>query len=305
MNSATSIAIEVCGLTKRFAQKRALDDVSFSINAGSTIALVGPNGAGKTTLFSILCGFLQADSGNVRVFGHTPGDSALFGVLSALPQDAQLDPRFSVGKQLTFYGQLQGLNRREAQHETARVLELVDLSKQLNAKASELSHGMRKRICIAQALIGQPKIVLLDEATAGLDPLNAKAIRSLIADLSKDITFMLSSHDLSELERLCDTVLYLEQGKLTSHQRYAQNESDTAFLTLQVQQLTEHMKEQIAHLSGVKNVRQSQSDEFVIEYDVSHKALDIALLELCHHHGWRYKQLINGNTLENQLFATP
>ncbi|QTL34532.1 ABC transporter ATP-binding protein [Pseudoalteromonas viridis] len=305
MNSATSIAIEVSGLTKRFAQKRALDDVSFSINAGSTIALVGPNGAGKTTLFSILCGFLQADSGNVRVFDHTPGDSALFGVLSALPQDAQLDPRFSVGKQLTFYGQLQGLSRREAQRETARVLELVDLSAQLNAKASELSHGMRKRICIAQALIGQPKVVLLDEATAGLDPLNAKAIRSLIADLSKDITFMLSSHDLSELERLCDTVLYLDHGRLTSHQRYAQNESDTAFLTLQVQQLTEHMKEQIAHLSGVKNIRQSQSDEFVIEYDVSHKALDIALLELCHHHGWRYKQLINGNTLENQLFATP
>ncbi|ALU41625.1 ABC transporter ATP-binding protein [Pseudoalteromonas rubra] len=305
MSTPTPFVIEVNDVTKRFSSKCALDKVSFTLDHGHTVALVGPNGAGKTTLFSILCGFLQADAGSVKVFGHTPGDNVLFGVLSALPQDAQLDPRFSVGKQLTFYGQLQGLSRRDATRETERVLELVDLSNQLNAKASELSHGMRKRICIAQALIGEPKIVLLDEATAGLDPINAKAIRSLIASLSKDITFMLSSHDLSELERLCDTVLYLEQGKLTSHQRYTQNKSSTAFLTLQLQQVTDQMQEQIAHLNGVKHVRQSQPDEFVIEYDTSHTALDIALLELCHNQGWTYKQLINGNTLENELFTTP
>lgn len=305
MSTSSPFVIEVNDVTKRFASKCALDQVSFTLDHGHTVALVGPNGAGKTTLFSILCGFLQADTGSVRVFGHTPGHNALFGVLSALPQDAQLDPRFSVGKQLNFYGQLQGLSRRDATRETARVLELVDLGNQLNAKASELSHGMRKRICIAQALIGQPKIVLLDEATAGLDPINAKAIRSLIASLSKDITFMLSSHDLSELERLCDTVLYLEHGKLTSHQRYTQNNSGTAFLTLQLQQVTDQMREQIAHLSGVKHVRQSQPDEFVIEYDTCHKALDITLLELCHHQGWTYKQLINGNTLENELFTSP
>ncbi|WP_194867865.1 ABC transporter ATP-binding protein [Pseudoalteromonas sp. PPB1] len=304
MSTSTSFVIEVNDVTKRFASKCALDKVSFTLGHGHTVALVGPNGAGKTTLFSILCGFLQADAGSVKVLGHTPGDNALFGVLSALPQDAQLDPRFSVGKQLTFYGQLQGLSHRDATQETARVLELVDLGNQLNAKASELSHGMRKRICIAQALIGQPKIVLLDEATAGLDPINAKAIRSLIASLSKDITFMLSSHDLSELERLCDTVLYLEQGKLTSHQRYTQNNSGTAFLTLQLQRLTDQMRDQIAQLDGVKHVRQSQPDEFVIEYDTCHKALDIALLGLCHHQGWTYKQLINGNTLENELFTT-
>ncbi|TMP27854.1 ABC transporter ATP-binding protein [Pseudoalteromonas rubra] len=305
MSTSTSSVIEVNELTKHFGSKCALDKVSFTIDQGHTIALVGPNGAGKTTLFSILCGFLRADSGAVRVLGHTPGDSSLFGILSALPQDAQLDPRFSVGKQLTFYGQLQGLSRAQAQQETARVLEQVDLSNQINAKASELSHGMRKRICIAQALIGKPRIVLLDEATAGLDPINAKAIRTLVADLSKDMTFILSSHDLSELERLCDTVLYLEQGKLTSHQRYGQNGSDTAYLTLQVKQPDSQMQLHIARLDGVKHVRQSQPDEFVIEYDTHQVALDIALLKLCHHHGWVYKQLINGNTLENQLFATP
>ncbi|TMN71345.1 ABC transporter ATP-binding protein, partial [Pseudoalteromonas maricaloris] len=98
------------------------------------------------------------------------------------------------------------------------------------------------------------------------------------------ITFILSSHDLSELERLCDTVLYLEKGELTSHQRYAQNGSDIAFLTLQVKQPDSQMQSHIAQLAGVKQVRQSQPDEFVIEYDAHQNALDIALLELCHHH---------------------
>ncbi|KZN49725.1 ABC transporter ATP-binding protein [Pseudoalteromonas luteoviolacea] len=298
-----SAVIEVSSLSKTFGTKQALNNVAFTINKGSTVALVGPNGAGKTTLFSIICGYLKPSNGSINVLGHSPGDAHLFGKISALPQDAQLDPKFSVAKQLSFFAQLQGMSRKAAETDTQRVLELVDLVHVANSKTGELSHGMRKRVCIAQALLGSPKIVLLDEATAGLDPKNAKAIRTLIASLQGDMTFILSSHDLSELERLCDTVLYLEQGQLSSHQSDLYQSEQGSFVTLQMLNLDGPMKDKIARLNGVKNIKQTQSDELVIEYAKQDEPFDLSLLTLIHENSWTYKQLVNGRTLENQLFV--
>ncbi|AOT08803.1 ABC transporter ATP-binding protein [Pseudoalteromonas luteoviolacea] len=298
-----SAVIEVTSLSKKFGAKQALNNVAFTINKGSTVALVGPNGAGKTTLFSIICGYLKPSGGSINILGHPPGDAKLFGKISALPQDAQLDPKFSVEKQLSFFAKLQGMSSKAAKEDTQRVLELVDLAHVANSKTSELSHGMRKRVCIAQALLGSPQVVLLDEATAGLDPKNAKAIRNLIASLQGDMTFILSSHDLSELERLCDTVLYLEQGQLSSHQSDLYQSEQGSFVTLQMLNLDTPMKDKIAQLSGVKNIKQTQSDELVIEYDKQDRPFDLSLLSLIHENSWTYKQLVNGRTLENQLFV--
>ena len=209
-----SVVINCQQISHRYGSKLALDNVNFTIDAGEPVALVGPNGAGKTTLFSILCGYLQPSSGSIELFGCHPNSPSLFGKVGALPQDAQLDPRFSVLKQLLFFCQLQGISKSQALMEADRVLELVGLSQSKHVKPQELSHGMRKRIAIAQALLGQPELILLDEPTAGLDPVNARAIRKLISDLSAHATFMVSSHNLDELEKLCQTVLYLDQGKL-------------------------------------------------------------------------------------------
>ncbi|NOU48937.1 ABC transporter ATP-binding protein [Pseudoalteromonas sp. JBTF-M23] len=296
-----STLIEVNHLSKSFGSKKALNNVSFTIESGATTALVGPNGAGKTTLFSVLCGYLQPDSGTVRILGQPLGHPSLFGKLAALPQDATLDPRFSIQKQLCFYGLLQGLSKVEALQDTTRVLELVGLSENHNSKINELSHGMRKRVCIAQALLGNPKIVLLDEATAGLDPINAREIRSLISSLSDDVSFILSSHDLAELERLCSHVLYLDKGILTTHNRNEQTGS-SKYLTLQLQDQYKDAKELLKQLSGVLYVSQSQNKEFIIEYQASHDQFDIHLLKYCYKNNWQYRQLVNGHTLENQLF---
>lgn len=293
--------ISVNNMSKSFGSKLALNNVNFEIPENSTTALIGPNGAGKTTLFSILCGYLTPDSGTVEILGHKLGSPKLFNQLSALPQDAQLDPRFSLQKQLSFYGKLQGMSQKDALVETARVLELVGLSDNHKARISELSHGMRKRVCIAQALIGSPKIVLLDEATAGLDPVHARDIRNIISDLSSQATLILSSHDLSELERLCDNILYLEAGKLTAHQR-DHSGAEHKYITLQLchepRQAIDHLKQ----LQGVTHVTQTQAKEFIIEYSAEHKQFDLQLLKQCHKLNWEYRQLINGNTLENQLF---
>ena len=227
--------IECKGLSKSYGSKQALKQVDLTLDAGAPIALVGPNGAGKTTLFSLLCGYIAPTTGEVSLLGHKPGDAALLGRVASLPQDATLDPNFDILTQLTLFGTLQGFSKKEAKSEALRVLSLVDLTDSASQKPKSLSHGMAKRVAIAQSLIGSPEIVLLDEPTAGLDPANAKKIRELVRELSDKTTFIISSHNLDELEKLCGQVLYLELGQLT--QSVSMDDSlQSQYLTLTMQQ---------------------------------------------------------------------
>jgi ABC-2 type transport system ATP-binding protein len=302
----SNVLISVKNVSKNFADKQALDNVSFEVKKGAPVALIGPNGAGKTTLFSILCGYLQKSSGDVSILGNKPGSAKTFGKLAALPQDAQLDPRFSIAHQLKFYAKLQGFSGKASLSEAKRTLALVGLSEALHKKPEELSHGMRKRACIAQALIGSPEIVMLDEATAGLDPLHAREVREIVAELAKDITFILSSHDLSELERLCEQVLYLENGKLREHQTTAPANPETLerFITLRMAHEIEGFEQYFIELPQIKSVDNTQDREYLLTAHSEKElpAVEIALIELFAKKDWQYKQIINGKTLENQLF---
>ena len=303
-----SALIECQNLSKFYGGKQALNNVSFQCQAGDPIALVGPNGAGKTTLFSILCNYFSQSSGSVKLLGHAPGDRKLLGQVSALPQDAQFDPAFSILKQLTFLAQLQGFNSKQAQLESLRVLELMDLSKAVNSLPSELSHGMRKRAAIAQALIGRPKLVLLDEPTAGLDPSNAKNIRQQISSLAGETTFLISSHNIQELERLCDTVLHLEQGELKQQINYRSNTQEDmsrSFITIELEDVDKSLFiENISKMHSVANVLSEQKNEFVIDYDgQSTPDFDQHLLRNLAQNNWRYRRLIKGKTLEEKLFS--
>lgn len=298
-----STLIKAHGLSKYYGSKLALDQVNFEIYKGAPVALVGPNGAGKTTLFSLLCGYLLPSKGELSIMGKRAGHSALFGKLSALPQDAQLDPRFSIAHQLGFYGQLQGLSTKQSQIEAFRVLELVGLRDVASQRSDDLSHGMRKRATIAQALIGQPEIVMLDEATAGLDPIHAREIRQLVSSLSNEATFILSSHDLTELERLCGQVLHLNKGKLTEHATQSNSTAtNMRYMTLLLSEEYSNVEQSLQGIAGVSKVYKSQAKEYVIEYTHSTTVFDISLLQHCHQEGWRYRQLVNGHTLENQIF---
>ena len=206
--------IECTALTKSFGGNRALDELSLTVSSGVTAGLVGPNGAGKTTFFSILSGFLNATSGTVRILGHHPNTPALKGRIGILPQDALFMAGISVQSQLTLFAQLQGFKKQAAKQETTCVLELVnalDLAKQF---PETLSHGQRKRVTIAQALIGQPELILLDEPTSGLDPVAANEVRVLIQKLSDKSTFIVSSHNLDEIEDVCDQIILIDKGKL-------------------------------------------------------------------------------------------
>ncbi len=211
-----SAAIEVVGLVKRFGQKTAVNGVGFSVEAGQCFGLIGPNGAGKTTTFSVICGYLAPSAGTVRVLGRDPAKpGALKNVVGVLPQDAVLSPGWSVGELLTYWAKLQGL---PAPVEAAKAaLARVELSETWKVRAGTLSHGMARRVAIAQAVMGEPPVVLLDEPTAGLDPRIAAHIRELVRSMKGRQTVVISSHNLQELEELCDAVAVLDRGVL----RYA------------------------------------------------------------------------------------
>lgn len=291
-------------LTKHFGRKAVLQQLDFSLELGDTAALIGPNGAGKTTLFSILCGYLAADSGSVTILGQPAGSAALFGKVGALPQDAQFDPSFSILEQLQFYGRLQGLTAKAATDEAMRVLTLVDLATVAKQKAAMLSHGMRKRAAIAQAFIGQPQLVLLDEPTAGLDPANALAIRQLISQLSGECSFLISSHNIFELEQLCNKVLFLDKGILQSSSNTPQQGQNTQYLTLQLEQeISPVLLQQLQQLTAVHSIKQPQRKQLVFSLHAEHASnFDILLLQTLAQHGCNYRSLTKGQTLEQKLF---
>ncbi|MBB1318990.1 ABC transporter ATP-binding protein [Shewanella sp. SR43-4] len=296
--------IQCDNLSKQYGNKLALDAVSLTLTQGAPIALVGPNGAGKTTLFSLLCGYIQPTNGSISILGHKPGSKALQGLLSALPQDAALDPNFSIVSQLQFFAQLQGMTTKAAKREALRVLALVDLTDSAEAKPKSLSHGMSKRVSIAQALMGSPKIVLLDEPTAGLDPANAKKIRQIVKDLSGNTTFVISSHNLDELEKLCDQVVYLEHGKLQQSVSIKASQA-TDFITLTMKQCDmDSLHQKLLGLNDIIQVRRIGDDQYVIEYQKqSGFAIEIQLFELFTVNQWQYKALLKGRTLEETLFS--
>lgn len=291
-------------VNKSYGSKQALNRVSFDIASGQAVALVGPNGAGKTTLFSLLCGYIAPTDGEITILGHSPGSRPLLGKVSALPQDARLDPNLTVQAQLILFAQLQGFSKNGAQAECQRVLDLVSLSDVAKQKPLSLSHGMSKRISIAQALIGSPQLVLLDEPTAGLDPANAKAIRELVRAHSNETTFVISSHNLDELEKLCDKVLYLDQGMLNQSVSIQDNQADD-YLTLVMQQCdNEHLTTTLSQWSQVKSVKNNQHNEFVVHYNLAIGfEFEVALFELFSSQNWTYRTIQRGRTLEEKLFS--
>ncbi len=302
MNTAM---IQCQNLSHFYAGKAALNNISFTVEPGDPIGLVGPNGAGKTTLLSLLCGFLPEHSGALTLFGHQPGSTSLSGKVSALPQDARLDPSFAIGEQLSFFARLQGFSASKAASEARRVLDAVALKESFQEKPDTLSHGMAKRVAIAQALIGMPELILLDEPTAGLDPVNTRNIRSIIAELSPTATFIISSHDLTELGRLCQQIFMLDEGLMNTMQLNAVETDDaTRFMTLQMEPCpATEVCTKLNQLNGVLQVTNPQKNEFIVEYNPAEESkMDVKILECLADNNWQYRQFNQGKSLEEKLF---
>jgi len=212
--------IQVKNLTKRYGEKTALDDVSFSVGAGEVVGLLGLNGAGKTTTMNILTGYISATSGSVTIGGHdiTSESSKAKQLIGYLPELPAFYPEIRVCEHLDFICGIKGVykdKKERAEHidDICARVGIADVKKRM---IRNLSKGYRQRVGFAQALAGNPKVIILDEPTAGLDPSQIRDIRSLIKECGNDSTVIVSSHILSEIQAVCNRVIVINEGKLVA-----------------------------------------------------------------------------------------
>lgn len=210
--------IEVSHLTKKYGGHLAVDDVSFTVEDGQIYGLLGPNGAGKSTIMNILTGYLSATGGQVTVAGHPLPEEAdeAKACVGYLPEQPPLYPEMTVGEYLNFAAELKKVPRAQRKEQVLRAARRTGLEKVLPRLIRSLSKGYKQRVGIAQALLGSPKIIILDEPTVGLDPAQVIEMRKLIRELGKAHTVILSSHILSEVQAVCQQVLILSKGKLAA-----------------------------------------------------------------------------------------
>ena len=210
--------IEGSHLTKKYGGHLAVDDVSFPVEDGQIYGLLGPNGAGKSTIMNILTGYLSATSGQVTVAGHPLPEEAdeAKACVGYLPEQPPLYPEMTVGEYLNFVAELKKVPRAQRKEQVLRAARRTGLEKVLPRLIRSLSKGYNQRVGIAQALLGSPKIIILDEPTVGLDPAQVIEMRKLIRELGKAHTVILSSHILSEVQAVCQQVLILSKGKLAA-----------------------------------------------------------------------------------------
>jgi ABC-2 type transport system ATP-binding protein len=208
-------AVRLRKLTKRFGPKTAVDEVSLSIPMGQVYGLIGPNGAGKTTTFSMMAGYLHPTEGAVEILDTKPSEvDELRSRVGVLPQDALLPANDRVGEFLVHMARLQDYPGDKAEELARQALADVEGKEWWNQRCGSLSHGMAKRVALAQAFLGQPDVVLLDEPTAGLDPRVAWEMRQLIKAKKGRCTIVISSHNLQELEEICDAAAILDRGRV-------------------------------------------------------------------------------------------
>lgn len=210
--------IEVSHLTKRYGAHTAVSDLSFTIEAGQIYGFLGPNGAGKSTTMNIMTGCLAASSGEVRIGGYDIFENSAEAkkLLGYLPEQPPLYLDRTPREYLTFVGRAKGLSGTRLEEQIERVMSVTQTGDVANRLIKNLSKGYRQRVGIAQALLGDPRVVILDEPTVGLDPIQIIEIRDLIKDLGREHTVILSSHILSEVQAVCQTVLIISKGKLVA-----------------------------------------------------------------------------------------
>ena len=210
--------IEVSHLSKNYGSRPAVKDLSFTVGDGQIFGLLGPNGAGKSTIMNILTGYIAPTSGEVKVAGFSLPEQAqqAKACVGYLPEQPPLYPEMTVQEYLDFASELKGVRRAERKEQVRRAARRTGLEEVLPRLIRSLSKGYRQRVGIAQALLGSPKLIILDEPTVGLDPAQVIEIRKLIRELGKAHTVILSSHILSEVQAMCSQVLILAKGRLVA-----------------------------------------------------------------------------------------
>lgn len=208
--------VEARGLVKRFGSFTAVNDVSFSVQRGEVVGFLGPNGAGKSTTMKIIAGFLEPNAGEAFLDGHNSRTDAMAArrTLGYLPEGAPAYPDMTVGDFLEFVAGMRGLDKATTRRRLGFLVDRIDLSEVWNRRIDALSKGFKRRVGIAQALVHDPAILVLDEPTDGLDPNQKHEMRELIRELAPEKAIVVSTHILEEVEAICTRALIIARGSI-------------------------------------------------------------------------------------------
>lgn len=253
--------IKVENLVKKYGDLAALDGVSFEMKEGEVVGILGPNGAGKTTLLRILVAFLELTSGKVTIDGldiNKPiNQQKIKSKIGYLPENTPLYEDMSVTEYLNFVGKMQGIKSDDLEEKIFGVIEKCGLKEKKNAEISTLSRGYRQRTGIAQALIHDPRIVILDEPTTGLDPSQRIEIRDLIKEIGKSKTVILSSHVLSEVQSTCSRVLIINKGKIVADgtpEELEKGGDKKSTINIEVEKIESDIVQKLGAIDGIVKV---------------------------------------------------
>ncbi len=294
--------IEVNHLTKWYGRVLAVDDVSFSVDAGRIVGFLGPNGAGKSTTLRILTCYLPATSGRATIAGYDVlSDSlAVRRKVGYMPEAVPLYPEMRVQEFLTFRAALRDIPRKQRRQAVGRAAERCWLSQPedvMRRRVGELSRGYRQRVGLAEALLHNPPVLILDEPTIGLDPAQIRAMRGLIRDLGREHTVILSSHILAEVEQTCDDIIIIAGGRIAATGSPQELRRRVVGPSRVIAELggadAKAMGEAVEALAGVRNVETQAADDWTRliisgEPDVDLRA-DVS--QLAARQGWRLREL--------------
>lgn len=251
--------ITVRNLRKLYGEFTAVEDISFEIKKGEIVGLLGPNGAGKTTTMRMLTCFLPATSGEINVNGFDAFENPLMvkNSMGYLPENAPLYQDMKVEEYLQYVADMRGIPKTQRRKRIREVADQTGLTPRLRQEISHLSKGYRQRVGIAQALIHNPEVLILDEPTSGLDPNQIIEIRTLIKDIGKEKTVILSTHILSEAEATCDRVLIINKGKIVASgtsQELRSKHHDKALVRVKIEGEGRGMLKALEEIPGVVRV---------------------------------------------------
>ena len=284
-----AIVIEARGLTKDYGTVVAVKNLTFHVGKGEVVGFLGPNGAGKSTTLRMLAGFLGATAGEIRVAGHDIASEGLEArrEIGYMPEAAPLYTEMRVREYLQFRAELKRVSRKERKKAVGRAMKLAAVTEMSETLIGHLSKGFRQRVGLADALVGNPSLLILDEPTAGLDPNQIRDVRDVIRGLGKEHTILLSTHILPEVEAVCDRAIVIDRGTLvaqgTLDELRASRRSRSATLRIRHTGAGDAV-ELLQGLSGVKSVRRrekgsSQLRRLQVNFSKESDAQDV--LERC------------------------
>ena len=269
--------IEVKNITKKYGSFTAVDNISFKIEEGEIIGLLGPNGAGKSTTMNMITGYIEPTEGEIKVEGYdiSKKPKKAKAQIGYMPEGVPLYSDLTVKEFVTYMAELKKVDRKTRKEKVEKIIEQTGLKDVEKKLTRNLSRGYKQRVSMAGALVGEPKILILDEPTVGLDPKQITEIRSLIKELGKTHTIILSSHILSEVSQICNKVIIINKGKIVAIDTPENLEkkvesNNTTYVTVEdTENKIETMKEKIPEIKDIKLIKENEdgTKEYVLESD--------------------------------------